>query len=127
MADPTLPYMKQLPADFYAKNVPAAPAEVAPTPDTAFTPSTSEPPVDPTLPVNEGGIWIGSNYPDNPGEGWLFFDTDNNTLYIYVDGAWQVAVPTSGPGGGIPEAPTDGGTYARQNTAWTSTYDGGAY
>jgi hypothetical protein len=30
-------------------------------------------------------------------------------------------------GGGVSEAPTDGKTYARQNTAWTSTLDGGAY
>jgi len=33
----------------------------------------------------------------------------------------------AGGGGGIAEAPTDGGTYARRNSAWTSTYDGGAY
>jgi hypothetical protein len=30
-------------------------------------------------------------------------------------------------GGGIPEAPTDGGTYSRRNTAWTSNIDGGTY
>lgn len=29
--------------------------------------------------------------------------------------------------GGIPDAPTDGGTYARQSSAWTQIYDGGAY
>ena len=33
----------------------------------------------------------------------------------------------SGTGGGIPEAPTDGGTYARESSAWTKTWDGGAY
>jgi len=41
-------------------------------------------------------------------------------------------IPTYSPappwtGGGIVEAPVDGGIYARQNSAWTSTYDGGAY
>jgi phage baseplate assembly protein gpV len=33
----------------------------------------------------------------------------------------------SGGGGGIAEAPTDGGTYARQNSAWIKVYDGGTY
>jgi hypothetical protein len=33
----------------------------------------------------------------------------------------------AGGGGGIAEAPSDGKTYARQNVAWVSTYDGGAY
>ncbi|HEY7414001.1 MAG TPA: hypothetical protein VH593_23235 [Ktedonobacteraceae bacterium] len=33
----------------------------------------------------------------------------------------------SGTGGGIPEAPTDGGTYARESSAWVKVYDGGAY
>jgi hypothetical protein len=30
-------------------------------------------------------------------------------------------------GGGIPEAPNDGRTYARQSVAWTSTWEGGSY
>jgi len=38
----------------------------------------------------------------------------------YVDSK----IPT---GGGIGEAPTDGGTYARRNSTWIKTYDGGAY
>jgi hypothetical protein len=29
--------------------------------------------------------------------------------------------------GGIPDAPADGGTYARESSTWTKTYDGGAY
>jgi hypothetical protein len=29
--------------------------------------------------------------------------------------------------GGTPEAPNDGGTYARRSLGWTSIYDGGAY
>ena len=33
----------------------------------------------------------------------------------------------AGTGGGIPDAPSDGNTYARQNVAWTNIYDGGAY
>ena len=32
-----------------------------------------------------------------------------------------------GGGGGIAEAPTDGGTYSRQNSAWTKVIDGGTY
>jgi phage baseplate assembly protein gpV len=38
----------------------------------------------------------------------------------YVDGK----VPT---GGGVAEAPTDGGTYSRRNSAWIKVVDGGAY
>jgi hypothetical protein len=43
------------------------------------------------------------------------------------DAANKSYVDSHGGGGGIAEAPTDGGTYARRNTNWTSIYDGGAY
>jgi hypothetical protein len=33
----------------------------------------------------------------------------------------------AGSGGGIADAPSDGNTYSRQNAAWTSIMDGGAY
>ena len=159
-----LPYMRQLPQDYYTKNLPL-PVTTVPTPDTPYPPNTPLPVPGPTDPINEGGIWVGTIEPANPGEGWLFFNTNNNTLYIYVDGNWEVvpsvgvaSVGTSAPAsplqgemwlkttdnsfhvydgsawqaisggaGGIAEAPTDGGIYARQNSAWTSTYDGGAY
>jgi hypothetical protein len=127
MADPILPYMRQLPQDYYRNNyIPPAtvtPAETIPPPIIVTVP-----PVPPTDPINAGGIWIGHNYPSNPGEGWLFFDVDDNTLHIYVDGAWEL-IPTggAGPGGGIADAPSDGKTYSRLNAAWTSIYDGGPY
>ena len=119
-----LPYMKQLPKDYYAKNyAPTVVPTPAPTPIVPSIPPLPAP--GPTDPTNEGGVWIGTVYPTNPGEGWLFFNENNNTLYIYVDGKWeQVTAPSPG---GIPEAPTDGGTYARRNKAWLSTYDGVAY
>jgi len=43
------------------------------------------------------------------------------------DAANKSYVDSHAGGGGIVEAPVDGGIYARQNSAWTSTYDGGAY
>jgi hypothetical protein len=81
---PPLPYMRQLPQDFYRNNYPApVAAAVAPVePPVVFVP-----PVEPEL---------GTPLP-----------------------------PPSG--GGIPEAPTDGTTNARQNSAWTSTWEGGSY
>lgn len=122
-----LPYMDQLPAD-YAKNnyVPPTPVTPAPIPPVTIP---SLPPITPTVtdPINQGGIWIGTIFPDPAGEGWLFFNTSDNTLHIYTDGAWELIPTGAGPGGGIAEAPTDGKTYARQSSAWTNIYDGGAY
>jgi hypothetical protein len=43
------------------------------------------------------------------------------------DAANKLYVDTTGGSGGISEAPTDGGIYARQNSTWTETYDGGSY
>ena len=120
--------MRQLPIDYARNNyVPPTPVAPAPTPTLpVFVPIPPTPAI--TDPINEGGIWIGHNYPSNPGEGWLFFDVDNNSLHIFVDGAWEL-IPTggTGPGGGIADAPSDGHTYSRLNAAWTSIYDGGAY
>jgi hypothetical protein len=126
MVDPILPYMRQLPQDYYKNKYPlvepAVPTEEVP----VYYPPTVTPPSEPTDPVNNGGIWIGTIEPEDPGEGWLFFNTSDNTLYVYTDGNWEVvASPSSG--GGIAEAPTDGGIYARQNSGWTSIYDGGSY
>jgi hypothetical protein len=119
-----LPYMKQLPKDYYKNNYPTA-APTVPVSEVPSYPPTYYPPVEqPTDPVNEGGVWIGTIYPDDPGEGWLFFNTNDNNLYIFTDGNWEQIV---GPSGGIAEAPTDGGIYARKNSAWTRTYDGGSY
>ena len=119
-----LPYMRQLPQDYYDKNyVPPTPTVVPTTPPPVWVPT--EPVTVPTDPINEGGVWIGTIYPDSPGEGWLFFNTSNNNLYLYTAGNWEViASPSSA---GVTEAPTDGGTYARRNAAWIDTYDGGTY
>jgi len=43
------------------------------------------------------------------------------------DAANKSYVDSHAGGGGISEAPTDGRTYARQNSSWTYVYDGGAY
>ena len=119
-----LPYMRQLPQDYYDKNyVPPTPTVVPTTPPTVWSPSVPVPVI--TDPINEGGVWIGTIYPSNPGEGWLFFDTNSNNLYIYTDSNWEVVASPSSAG--VTEAPTDGGTYARRNAAWTEIYDGGAY
>jgi hypothetical protein len=118
-----LPYMKQLPQDYYKNNY-IPPPEVVPVPDVP-TPVSPLPPSTPlpTDPINQGGIWIGTIYPSPAGEGWLFFNTNNNTLHIYVDSAWELMPGSSG----ISDAPSDGKTYARLSAAWTNTYDGGAY
>jgi hypothetical protein len=78
-----LPYMKQLPQDFFKNNYPVAPTVVAA-------------PVEPEVP------------------------------YVFPEPILGEPLPPPS-GGGIPEAPTDGGTYARQSTAWTKNWDGGSY
>jgi hypothetical protein len=78
-----LPYMKQLPQDYYKKNLPVAPVVVS-------APVVAE------LPYQFPTPELGTTLP-----------------------------PPSG--GGIPEAPTDGSTNARQNSAWTSVWNGGSY
>ena len=55
------------------------------------------------------------------------------TVPVEVEQPWIPPIPQLGTplppitGGGIPEAPTDGGTYARENAAWTSDLDGGSW
>jgi hypothetical protein len=78
-----LPYMRQLPTDWYKKNYPVPSAIVT-------APQISEEQPVPIVPI------LGTDLP-----------------------------PPSG--GGIEEAPTDGGTYARQMSAWTRQWDGGSY
>ena len=78
-----LPYMRQLPRDFYLKNFPVTPTVV-------------------TAPAE----------PEAP----------------YEFPSPEMGIPLPPPsGGGIPEAPTDGGHYARRNADWTSNWDGGSY
>jgi hypothetical protein len=79
-----LPYMRQLPQDFYRNNYPVSVAAAA---VPAESPVLATPPFE---------VQLGDPLP-----------------------------PPSG--GGIPEAPTDGTTNARQNSAWTSTWEGGTY
>lgn len=47
-------------------------------------------------------------------EGMAIFETDTNLYYTYVDGAWH-------KNGWGSEAPNDGVSYLRKNTAWAST------
>ncbi len=78
-----LPYMKQLPRDYYLKNLPVASV------------------VEPVAPVVEVPV-----VPITP----------------------ILGIPLPPPsGGGIPEAPTDGRTYARENADWTDIIDGASY
>jgi hypothetical protein len=55
------------------------------------------------------------------------------TAPVEPEPSYEFPVPILGDplppvtGGGIPEAPTDGRTYARQTAAWTSNWDGGSY
>jgi hypothetical protein len=78
-----LPYMHQLPQDYYLKNLPVVPPAV----------------------VEEVLVELTA-----------------------VEAPVLLGIPLPPPtGGGIPEAPNDGKTYARQSIAWTSNWDGGSY
>ena len=43
------------------------------------------------------------------------------------DAATKAYVDAHAGGGGIADAPSDGGTYSRRNATWTSVIDGGTY
>ena len=90
MASP-LPYMRQLPQDYYAANyVPPSPSVVVPPViPNPNSPVTSTPPVTPTAPFQMGGTWVGTSPPNNPAYGWMWLNSSNNGLYVYTDpGVW---------------------------------------
>jgi hypothetical protein len=84
-----LPYMKQLPQDYYAKNYSAPPPSVVeetPPPVISFVPP------DEPLTILEGGqsgVWYGSTPPDSPENGAMWLNSANSGLYVYEDpGVW---------------------------------------
>jgi hypothetical protein len=80
----TLPYMNQLPRDFYLNNAPVSVPVPTPTlPDETV-------PVAPGLPPPQsGGTYTGAAPPDNPGVGWVWLNPANNGLYVFTnDGVW---------------------------------------
>ncbi len=78
-----LPYMKQLPRDFFLKNYPITSVVAAPIEEAEIPFVPPEPALGTPLPPPSGG--------------------------------------------GVPEAPTDGGTYARESSNWTKDWDSGSY
>lgn len=56
-----------------------------------------------------------------PGALGIYYASDTDDLYLWVLGEWQ----SRGSGGGIPDAPSDGNTYGRKNSAWAQMAAGG--
>lgn len=56
-----------------------------------------------------------------PGALGIYHASDTDDLSLWVLGAWQ----SRGSGGGIPDAPSDGNTYGRKNSAWEQLAAGG--
>jgi hypothetical protein len=88
-----LPYMRQLPQDYYQKNYPEPAPTPPPTPSAPVFPILFPPsqptPVPPTIGGQFGGPWYGSTPPTNPQYGWLWLNSNNNGLYAYGDpGVW---------------------------------------
>lgn len=49
----------------------------------------------------------------------VIYDLNNKSIYYFgPNGDYAVGSMSGGGGAGIPEAPTDGKTYARRNSAW---------
>lgn len=86
----TLPYMNQLPQDYYTKNyIPLTPV-VEP-----VVPPIPLPPIEPSVIITErpaqGATWYGSKPPTQPPPpfGALWLNPANNGLYIYTNpGVW---------------------------------------
>jgi hypothetical protein len=75
-----------------------------------------------------GGCIVADAAPATRYNGMLWYESDTGNTYMwYDDGNSQQWVQISGfsaysfgAGGGIGEAPSDGNTYARRNTAWVN-------
>jgi len=80
-----LPYPRQLPQDYYSKNLPPTPTPQPPVPGLDFP----LPPTSPsTVAVNNGGIYYGDLPPANPQYGWLW-TRGKGYLYLYMEpGIW---------------------------------------
>jgi hypothetical protein len=60
--------------------------------------------------------------PPSPND--LFFETDTNKQYIYIQGAWTSYAPIYGSGGGSGGTPTTGSAHATTNDSTTITTGG---
>jgi len=53
-------------------------------------------------------------------EGDMWWESDTGDLHIYYDNTWVRIGTSGGSGGGIQEAPQDGGYYVRRNGQWVN-------
>jgi len=89
----TLPYMYQLPSDYYTKNLPTAPPPVVTEPEPIVIGVI--PPVSygtPDEAYQMGGVWVGTVPPASPSYGWMWLNSANNGLYVFGDpapGVWS--------------------------------------
>jgi hypothetical protein len=82
-----LPYPRQLPQDYYTKNLPSSDGSV-PVPVSPDTGDDSSNIIDSGY-VNNGGVYYGNAPPDNPLYGWLWTNTQG-ALYVYMEpGVWS--------------------------------------
>ena len=82
----TLPYMYQLPQDYYRNNFPVSAPVPTPAPTLPELVVPIPTPPSPGPPASQsGGVWYGSIPPSNPAIGWLWLNSSNNGLYIYTD------------------------------------------
>lgn len=65
------------------------------------------------------------NFPDSPTNGQTFTPA-GGPIYKYdaAAGVWKAQFPDAGAVQGIPDAPSDGNQYARQNASWVSLSGG---
>lgn len=70
-----------------------------------------------------GAVFVGDVPPAAPDIGALWFDSVGAQLYVWFQDAnssqWVVAVNPGSGAAGLPDAPVDSTTYARNNGAWT--------
>ena len=67
--------------------------------------------------VRDNGAWVNLA----PVEGWRAWVKDDDETVVYDGSAWAAA-----SGGGLADAPSDGGTYGRKDGAWALAGGGGA-
>lgn len=83
-----LPYPRQLPQDYYKKNLSIA-SPVVTTPPTTEVPTTPTEPDSGGVATSSGGIYYGDLPPANPQNGWLWTQGAGR-LYMYTDpGIWS--------------------------------------
>lgn len=81
-------------------------------------------------PGGEGGgagVIVGPEPPSAPATGQLWWDTVGGQLYVWTANQWVAASCCEGGGGGIPDAPSNGNIYGRENGQWVVLLDDGTY